>query len=98
MSYSEVAPGLFAFWKYDLSPYLLGGEITHMNQHGDIYAKGYGLGYSFRPVKIMPLEQGLLLNNKLKTLEVECDEAINSVKNNFRDKLDIHLNINSIVI
>lgn len=51
--------GLFAFWRYDLYPYVTGAPITKMNDDGLVYAPSYQ-GW-FAPIKLMPLSKGVQL-------------------------------------
>jgi len=39
---------IMAFWKYDMYPYLLWGEVVEFKAKGSIVAKGYEL-YNFAP-------------------------------------------------
>ena len=32
---------LFAFWRYDQYPYILGAEVTDVNYKGKVYAPSY---------------------------------------------------------
>jgi hypothetical protein len=51
------ATDLFAFWRYDLFPYVLGAPVTEMDEIGWIRAKGYN-GRWFKPTKLLPLADG----------------------------------------
>lgn len=48
---------LYAFWKHDIPPYVLGGEVTEIKSNGRVCVKGF-TGYSFLPLQILPLEEG----------------------------------------
>ena len=61
---------LFAFWRYDQFPYVLGAEIEYINDDGFVRAKGFG-GMMFRPIKIVPIAAGEQINAKLKKLEAD---------------------------
>lgn len=56
--------GLFAFWRYDQYPYVLGAPITKMDDDGKVYAPNYQ-GW-FTPIKLMPLKKGKELLDALK--------------------------------
>mgnify|MGYP001564615327 CR=1 FL=1 len=58
----------FAFWKYDLFPYILGGEIKLIKDNGWVEIKGYD-GFCFRQIKIVSLKEGLEIYNKLEELK-----------------------------
>jgi hypothetical protein len=62
------ATDLFAFWRYDLFPYVLGAPVMEMNEIGWIKAQGYG-GRWFKPTKLLPLEAGWKLRKQLMQLE-----------------------------
>lgn len=63
---------LYAFWKNDTPPYLVGGEVDRVLDDGCVVAKNFG-GYKFKPVKIVPLNVGLELKEKLKQAHEEYD-------------------------
>ena len=43
---------LYAFWKYDIPPFLLGGEVEEVLEDGCVIIKGQ-TGYKFKPVIIV---------------------------------------------
>lgn len=65
----EEVNGLFAFWRYDQYPYVLGAEITRMNDRGDVYAPAYEAW--FHPVKLMPVKAGKALDDRLLQMRNE---------------------------
>lgn len=80
---------LFAFWsvKYDLFPFVLGAEITKWRENGTICAKGYD-GMHFTPLKVLPLEAGLKLKQKLEELQNERQIALGQFNKQWRAKLN----------
>lgn len=75
----EYATKLYAFWKYDLPPYLLGGEVEEIRPDGITKIKGYtGL---FKPVKIVPLEKGIKLHKKLKKAYAKYAKTVEEANN-----------------
>lgn len=62
----EEVKGLFAFWRYDLYPYVLGAEIDAMTEEGSVYAPSYQSW--FRPIKIMPLKAGKAFSDRLEQM------------------------------
>lgn len=66
---------LYAFWKYDLFPFVLGGEITSMTSDGKVETVGYGKGYYFNPFKIVPLTEGKRIAKELEILRAEHQKA-----------------------
>jgi len=66
---------LYAFWKYDHFPYVLGGEVTKMLPDGAVETVGYGKGFSFTPFKIVPLEEGKKIVAQLQSLKDAKNKA-----------------------
>jgi hypothetical protein len=60
---------LFAFWRYDAYPFVLGGEITKMREDGAVEVQGFGSGFWFHPFKIVPLAEGERIKRELESLE-----------------------------
>lgn len=56
---------LYAFWTYDQFPYVLGGTVTKMNDNGTVETKEYGPGFTFDPLKVLPLKAGLIIKQDL---------------------------------
>lgn len=77
----------YAFWKYDVPPYLLGDKITRFTQDGFIVPEHYA-GSVFKPVYITTLEKGLQMQKNLdaefekyKQLTSEANELIKTASN-----------------
>ncbi len=58
----------YAFWKHDVYPYVLGGEVTEMSDEGHVRAHGWG-SYWFKPFKIVPLRAGRIFKRALEKLQ-----------------------------
>jgi hypothetical protein len=58
----------FAFWRYDMFPYVLGGKIIRRFKDGTVEVEGYGPGFYFKPIKVMPYKQGESIWNALTDL------------------------------
>ena len=80
---------LYAFWSYNLYPYFLSGEVTDMRDNGAVETKEYGPGNWFGPVLLLPLNAGLELREKLKTLENDYREAERKLRKDFDGQLTI---------
>lgn len=78
---------LMAFWKYDLAPYYLGAEITEFKAGARVSVKGYD-GYSFLPLRVMPLEGGEQILEKIQSLGYECSKIISDAQLNCRAAAD----------
>lgn len=76
---------LYAFWKYDCYPYLLGAPVVEFRDDGFITAEGYR-GCRFKPIKILPLEAGKALKAKLDALEQEYNEQQRALHETFRKR------------
>ena len=77
----------YAFWKYDLPPYLLGDKVTRFTQDGFIVPEHY-TGSAFKPVYVTTLEKGLQMQKNLdaefekyKQLTSEANELIKTASN-----------------
>jgi len=74
---------LYAFWKYDTFPYVLGGEVKDINNKGLVYIVSY-LGW-FKPIIILPLEDGKIIHEKIKSIS---DDYTNEMKLLRKIKID----------
>lgn len=77
----------YAFWKYDVPPYLRGAKVTHITQDGFIVPEHY-TGIAFKPVYITTLEKGLQMQKNLnaefekyKQLSREANALIKTTSN-----------------
>lgn len=61
----------YAFWSYDLFPYVLGGKVKKINKEGLVYIDAYQ-GW-FKPLFFLPEEQGINILNKLKEIRIQHD-------------------------
>jgi len=75
---------LYAFWKYDLFPYLLGGEIESFKEGGRVYVPSYQA--SFRPVLILQGPEGQELQRRLHNLGSQFVSAQNALKLEYEAK------------
>ena len=77
--------GLYAFWKYDQFPYIIGGEVSKINGKGHVYAPSYQSW--FVPLKILPIIEGKELGIKIKELTEEYKREEIRLKDIYVDKL-----------
>lgn len=75
---------LYAFWDYDICPYILGGIITEFTDSGNIRAKGYD-GMIFKPIAILPGEAGSRALSKIKILSAKLRTAEDTNRTLFAD-------------
>lgn len=73
---------LYAFWRYDLFPYILGGEVVSMTDAGLVKIKEYG-GSAFRPVLILPYDAGIEIHEKLRLLDDRYRKALRELNAGF---------------
>lgn len=73
---TRLSVALFALWRYDTYPYVLGGTITDILANGNVETKEYGYGFYFKPLLILPVKEGKELLNRLEALEDEYSKAL----------------------
>lgn len=81
----EHATKLYAFWKYDLPPFLLGGEVEEIRPNGEARIKGY-TGW-FKTIKIVSLEKGIKLQKKLNKAKAKYVKAMALADKVLRDSV-----------
>jgi len=83
----EKMKGLFALWRYDLFPYVLGGTVDLMSAKGNVNTVEYGYGMNFTPIKLMPVKAGKALLAKLMELREEHRAATKKLNDEFMEKI-----------
>lgn len=73
---------LYAFWKYGLFPYILGGIVTKI-ENETVETKEYGKGNRFIYSKITNLKEGLQIQKKLDELTAKYINAEVELRTNF---------------
>jgi hypothetical protein len=76
---------LYAFWKYDLFPYILGGEVRDIDDRGLVYIEAYQ--GRFKPILILPLEKGLAIKKELNNLEREFRTKTKELRQEMLEKV-----------
>ncbi len=82
---------LYAFWKYDQFPYLLGGKVTRINDIGKVETEEFGKNYWFSPIKFLPEDSAKKLLLKLKELEEKRRQDMEKLYKKFNVELKIEL-------
>lgn len=83
---SDTEKKLYAFWRYDLFPGCLGGEVVEFcGEHAKIRGMG---GYMVRHFKIIEGPAGEKLVRDLRKLEGERQEALDKLNAEFRERRD----------
>lgn len=78
---------LFAFWRYDLFPFWLGGTVVRMSENGSVETKEFGKGYWFKPYFIVPVSKGRMLKEKLDALRAEHHAATKTFNDEWAAKV-----------
>ena len=86
---------LYAFWDYDLCPYMLGGIITIFTEKGNVRVKGYD-GMAFKPIAILPGESGKKALTRLKQLRYEYAEKEKALKEDYRTRARINIALEAV--
>lgn len=71
---------LYAFWKYDLPPFLLGGIVELIDEDGHVKIKDRYDGMRFKPAVLLPLEKGLALQQKLDEAQTVYEKETKAAK------------------
>lgn len=85
---------LYAFWKYDRPPYMLGGEVLKIREDGGVFVKGYDQYMSsyFKKEAIMaivPYEEGIKLHEKLNSAKRKYDLRVQKAEKDLRSVRDM---------
>jgi len=92
---------MYAFWKYDLYPYCLGGKAVktsntagssprnrvQIESYATLGSDGKYRGGWFRPFLVLPNSEGRVLKSKLKLLEAQFKEESQELRNKYDARL-----------
>lgn len=85
---------LWAFWKYDLPPYYLSGEVEALHEAtGRVEVKNYN-GRTFIPTKIVPIEEGMRIKKQIEQLGYDCSKTVNEARTHCRTEVEKLLGLN----
>lgn len=73
---------MYAFWKYDIPPFLLGGEVKEIQEDGCVSVVGYTS--RFKPVLIVPIEKGIKLQKKLDKANAKYKKVVANATEDLR--------------
>jgi len=79
---------LFAFWRYDLYPFILCGEVTRVTDTGAVETVEYGKGFLFQPILIVPYDVGTKMRERLRDLAADEREALEAHEAKWRAKIN----------
>lgn len=76
---------LYAFWHYDIYPYCLYGKVKDIDKLGFVYIEKYCSW--FKPLFIVPENEGRLLSEKLDILQKAYKEELDSLNDKYNNAL-----------
>jgi len=78
---------LWAFWNYDLFPFLCNGRVNQVATHGSVEIVNIP-GCFYHPRFLLPADEGKKLSAELDKLEGEQRSAVDAVKRTYVKKLN----------
>lgn len=83
-----------AFWENSTGRYpgILSGEVVKFQSGGRVLTKEYP-GMYFNPIMILPYDEGLKVQKKLRDLAEEYQTELDNLNKRFKDKLSDYTNI-----
>lgn len=79
---------LYAFWKYDCPPFVLGGKVKEVLDDGCVTITSY-YPRVFEPIAIVPLEKGLELQKRIDDIEYKYKAAIKIANHELNLSMDL---------
>ena len=77
---------LWAFWYYDIFPYVLGDVVEEIMNNGRVSTKEY-TGKVFKPIVILPYEQGKKQWDEVEKLRAEYNQAKRELEKEYKAKV-----------
>lgn len=77
----------YAFWSYDLCPYVVGGSFSGPIKDRYVYPDGHQ-GFGFKPIKIIKGDKGKETLNIIKQLTTEYNRESLKLKEIYRNKVE----------
>lgn len=75
----------FAFWEYDLPPYVLGTETDgKRDRDGTVSVPSYGLNARLKPLKLMDVEEGRRILTEIRQADAMRRHACNAAHRLFK--------------
>ena len=73
------------FWKYDLFPYVLSGTVSGVGVSDTnlVQTVEFGKGHFFRPMIILPDDEGKVIADKLAQLREQYDQDVNDLREKY---------------
>lgn len=76
----------YAFWKYDLPPYVLGAKVIKEYDDGLVAVQGFE-GCRFKPIKVVPLEEGIRMKKEIDEASEIYQNAVKTLHQNLKDTI-----------
>ena len=86
MSEQQCEPTLMVFWEYDRFPYTLCGPVEKILKGGFVKPTNYG-GYTFKPLIILPIDEGCEIRKKIEKLSSDYRIAQDKLHREYTKKL-----------
>lgn len=87
MANTKPTEELYAFWRYDCPPFVLGGKVKEIKDNGDVIINAY-YPRVFTPIAILPLEKGLMLQEKINNIDAKYKAIIQNAKQELNNNID----------
>jgi len=84
---------LYAFWDYDICPYILWGKIESFTDRGLVVIKGRP-GYAFEAITILPGEAGIATGKRVDALWAEYRQKSKALKAEYSGAVLLSIGIN----
>lgn len=74
-----------AFWKYDQYPYVLSGTVAGVppSNTNAVETVEYGKGWHFKPIIILPDDEGKVISDKLCELRAQYDQELDALRERY---------------
>jgi len=76
---------LYAFWNYDLCPYVLGGRVKSFTSDGGVRIEGMP-GMIFKPIAILPDKAGMDALEMIREIAVKFKKEEQKLKDKYRNE------------
>ena len=81
---------LYAFWRYDLFPFVCGASVNKMDERGLVSAPSYG-GSWFKPLLLLPHEAGLEIQKVLDASKAEMRRRKEEIEKQIESSLIVQV-------
>lgn len=89
----DTSKPLYGFWKYDVPPFILGGEIEKITDNDKIAVKGY-TGCLFTPILITTIEDGKRIQRVINDALSTYNESVKNAKELMTTTINMAMSFN----